>query len=48
MLIPVFAFLSLIVLRLTTRARWKTIMIASLVIGVVADTALDLLVSYRR
>ena len=48
MIFAIFAILSFIVLRLTFRLRWRTVIVASLVIGVVADYATDFLVVLRR
>jgi hypothetical protein len=44
----IFAILSFVVLRLTFRARWRTLILAALVIGLVADYAVDVLVTLRR
>jgi len=44
----IFASLSFIVLRLTFRLRWRTVIVASLVIGLVADYAVDFLVIFRH
>jgi hypothetical protein len=44
----IFAVLSFVVLRLTFRARWRTLVLAALVLGLVADYAIDFLVMLRR
>ena len=48
MVFPIFAVLSFIVLRLSTRARLRTIVWISLVAGLVGDFAIDLLVTLQR
>ena len=44
----IFAPLAFILLRLTCRWRWRTILLTSLVIGLAADFILDSLVALRR
>ena len=41
----VFTPIALIVLRLTVRWRWRTVLLASVVVGLVADVIVDLLVT---
>ena len=48
MIFGIFAILAFVVLRLTFRARWRTLILAALIIGVVADYAVDFLVTLRR
>jgi hypothetical protein len=48
MLFLVFTPLCVLVLRLQTRWRWKTIIWVSIVLGLAADFGGDLLVSLRR
>ena len=48
MIFGIFAILAFVVLRLTFRARWRTLILAALVIGLVADFAVDFLVALRR
>jgi len=48
MIFAVFATLGFIVLRLTIRARSRTILLLAIAIGVVADFVLDLLISVQR
>jgi hypothetical protein len=44
----IFLVLAFVVLRLTVRARWRTILLAAVVIALVGDLLVDLLVTYRR
>ena len=44
----IFAPLAFILLRLTFRWRWRTILLTSVVIGLAADFILDSLVALRR
>jgi uncharacterized membrane protein YsdA (DUF1294 family) len=44
----VFAILSFIALRLTVRARWRTLLLLAIVIGLVGDFVADLLVALQR
>jgi len=48
MIFVIFAVLAFIVLRLTFRARVRTLILASLLIGLVGDFAVDLLVAFGR
>ena len=48
MIFAIFAVLSFVVLRLTFRIRWRTLILASLIIGLGADYAVDVLVMLRR
>lgn len=48
MLFLIFTPLCVLILRLRTRWRWKTILWASLVLGLAADFSGDLLVMMRR
>ena len=48
MIFVIFAVLSFVVLRLTFRIRWRTLFLTALIIGLVADYAVDVLVSFRR
>jgi len=48
MLFLIFTPLCVLVLRLQTRWRWKTILWVSLALGLAADFSGDLLVSLRR
>jgi len=48
MVFGVFAVLAFIILRLTFRGRLGRILLAAIVIGLVADSALDLLVWLRE
>ena len=48
MLFPIIAALSIVVLRLQTRWRWRTILWVSVVLGLAADSTADLLVTMRR
>ena len=48
MLFLIFTPLCVVVLRLQTRWRWKTILWVALVLGLAADFSTDLLVSLRR
>ena len=48
MIFAIFAILGFIILRLTFRARWRTLLILSLLIGVLADYAVDVLITFRR
>lgn len=48
MLLVIVSILSVIVLRLQTRWRWKTIIWVSVVLGVIVDFSGDLLVMLRR
>lgn len=48
MIFGIFAILSFIVLRLTFRVRWRALILASLIIGLAADYAVDFLVTLRR
>ena len=43
----IFTVLGFVVLRLTFRARFKTLIILAVLIGLVADFGLDLLVAVR-
>ena len=43
----VFTALSFVVLRLTTRLRWRTLLWLAVAIGLLADTGLDWLVMVR-
>jgi prepilin signal peptidase PulO-like enzyme (type II secretory pathway) len=45
---PVFAILAFVVLRLSFRARWRTLLLLAVVIGLLADFAIDLLVMLRH
>jgi hypothetical protein len=47
MIFAIFAILSFIVLRLTFRIRWRALILASLIIGLMADYAVDVLVTIR-
>jgi hypothetical protein len=47
MIFAIFAILSFIVLRLTFRIRWRALILASLIIGLMADYAVDVLVTFR-
>ena len=47
MIFVIFAILSFVVLRLTFRARFRTLILASLILGLVADYAIDFLVTLR-
>jgi hypothetical protein len=44
---PIFLLLGFVILRLTVRWRWKTILFASIVLALVADFVVDLLVAAR-
>jgi hypothetical protein len=44
----VFAVLAFIVLRLTFRARVRTLLLAAIVIGLLGDFGLDLLIAIRH
>lgn len=48
MLFPIIAALSVVVLRLQTRWRWRTILWVAILLGLAADFSGDLLVSLRR
>lgn len=48
MIFGIFAILSFIVLRLTFRIRWRALILTSLIIGLVADYAVDVLVTFRH
>jgi len=48
MIFAIFAVLAFIVLRLTFRARLRTLILAALFIGLVGDFAVDLLVAFGR
>jgi hypothetical protein len=48
MAFAIFSALSFVILRLTTRARVKTLLWMSLVAGVIADFSVDLLVTLQR
>ena len=47
MIFGIFAMLAFVVLRLTIRARWRTLILVSLILGIVADYAVDFLVTLR-
>ena len=42
---PIFLVLGLIVLRLTFRWRWRTVLLAAVVLALVGDVAVDMLVA---
>ena len=44
----VFAPLTFLILRLTVRWRWRTVVLAAVLLGLVADMVLDGLVARRR
>jgi uncharacterized membrane protein YczE len=44
----IFSLLAFVVLRLTTRARLKTLLWIALVFGLLADFSVDLLVTLQR
>jgi hypothetical protein len=48
MIFVVFSILSFIVLRLTVRARWRTLLLLAVVIGLIGDFVADLLVAFQR
>ncbi len=48
MIFAIFAILAFVVLRLTFRIRWRALILAALIIGLVADYAVDMLVILRR
>ena len=48
MVFAVFAPLALIVIRLSVRWRWRTVVLAALAIGLAADLVLDFLIGSRR
>jgi hypothetical protein len=48
MIFGIFAVLAFVILRLTFRARWRTLILAAVIIGLVADYAVDVLVTLRR
>jgi hypothetical protein len=48
MIFGIFAVLAFVVLRLTIRARWRTLILAALIVGLVADYAVDVIVTLRR
>ena len=48
MIFAIFAVLAFVVLRLTFRIRWRTLILAALIIGLAADYAVDVLVTLRR
>jgi hypothetical protein len=43
----IFAPLTFLLLRLSVRWRWRSILLTALVVGLVADLVLDLMVSRR-
>jgi hypothetical protein len=45
---PIFLVLGFLVLRLTFRWRWKTVLIASVVLALAGDFAVDMLVSLSK
>ena len=47
MTFPIFLVLSFLILRLSFRWRWKTILLASIAIALAGDFLVDLLVAYR-
>ena len=48
MTFPLFAALSFVVLRLSTRARLKTLLWMSVALGLLGDLSVDLLVTLQR
>jgi len=44
---PIFLVLAFVILRLTFRWRWRTILIASIVIALAGDLIVDFLISLR-
>jgi hypothetical protein len=48
MAFAIFSVLSFVILRLSTRARLKTLLWMSLVAGLIADLSVDLLVTLQR
>lgn len=44
---PIFLLLSFVILRLTFRWRWKTILLASIAIALAGDFLVDLLIALR-
>jgi len=44
----IFLVLAFVGLRLTFRWRWRTILLAAVVLALVGDLLVDLLVTYRR
>ena len=48
MTFPIFLVLGFVVLRLTFRWRWMTVLIASVVLALAGDLALDMLVTLSK
>jgi hypothetical protein len=44
---PIFLVLGFVILRLTFKWRWKTVLFASVVLALLADLAVDLLIAVR-
>jgi len=44
---PIFLLLAFVILRLTFRWRWRTVLLASVVLALVGDFLVDLLIALR-
>jgi hypothetical protein len=45
---PIFLLLSFVILRLTFRWRWRTVLLASVVVALAGDFLVDLLIALRQ